>query len=64
MPSVLDCFNGLFTYSVKQSDRNSSKTDLFHKPSAYEQHSETSFEKNKTFARHEYGRVEVFRKDH
>ena len=25
------------TYSVKQSDRNSSKTDLFHKPTTFEQ---------------------------
>ena len=25
-------------YSVKQSDRNSSKTDLFHRPTTYEQH--------------------------
>ena len=25
-------------YSVKQSDRNSSKTDLFHEPTTYEQH--------------------------
>ena len=25
-------------YSVKQSDRNSSKTDLFHKSTTYEQH--------------------------
>ena len=43
-------------YSVKQSDRNSSKTDIFHQTATYEQHV-----KIMTFARHEYGRVGVFR---
>ena len=42
---------------MKQSDRNSSKTDLFNKPTAYEQHVYTSSEQKITFARHEYGRV-------
>ena len=50
-----------YTYSVKQSDRNSSKTDLFHKPTTYEQHVQTSSEQKITFAGHEYGRVEVFK---
>ena len=51
----------LVTYSVKQSDRNSSKTDLFHKPTTYEQQVLTSFEQKITFARHQYGQVGVFR---
>ena len=33
-------------YSVKQSDRNSSKTDRFHKTTTYEQHVYTSSEQN------------------
>ena len=48
-------------YSVKQSDRNSSKMDLFHKPTTYEQHVYTSFKQKITFAWHEYGQVGVFR---
>ena len=31
-------------YSVVQSDRNSFKTDTFHKPTTYEPHVYTSFE--------------------
>ena len=30
--------SGNVTYNVKQSDRNSSKTDTFHKLTTYEQH--------------------------
>ena len=44
-----------------QSDRNSSKTGHFHKPTTYELHVYTSSEQIATFARHEYGRVGVFR---
>ena len=47
------------TYSVKQSDRNSSKTDLFHKPTTYEQHVKTNSKQIITVARHEYGQVEL-----
>ena len=31
-------YTNILVYSVKQSDRNSSKMDLFHKPTTYEQH--------------------------
>ena len=48
-------------YSVKQSDRNSSKMDNFHKPTTYKPHVETSSKQKITFARHEYGQVRVFR---
>ena len=48
-------------YSVKQSDRNSSETDTFHEPTAYEPNVQRSSEEIKTFARHEYGRVGVFK---
>ena len=41
-------------YSVKQSD-------LFHKPTTYEQHVQTSSKQKITFPRHEYGHVGVFR---
>ena len=44
-----------------QSDRNSSKTDLFHKPTTYEQHIKTSSEQKIAFVRNENGRVGVFR---
>ena len=44
-----------------QSDRNSSKTDAFHKPITYEPHGLTSSEQIITFARHEYGQVGLFR---
>ena len=44
-----------------QLDRNSSKTDTFHKPKTYERHVQTKNEQKTTFARHEYGRVGVFR---
>ena len=49
------------SYTVMQSDRNSSKTDTFHGPITYEPHVYTSFEQKITFARHENGRVGVFR---
>ena len=48
-------------YTMMQSDRNSSKTDTFYKPTTYEPHVYTSFDQMITFARHEYGRVGVFR---
>ena len=54
-------YMSIFKYSVKQSDRNTSKTDLFYKPTTYEQHVLTSFEQKITFARHEYGKAGVFR---
>ena len=44
-----------------QSDRNSSKTVSFHKPTTYEPHVLTNSEQKLNFARHDYGRVEVFR---
>ena len=44
-----------------QSDRNSWKTDTFHEPITFEPYAKTSFEQIITFAKHEYGRVEVFR---
>ena len=44
-----------------QSDRNSSKTDTFHKPITYKRHVQANNEQKTTFARHEYGRVGVFR---
>ena len=48
-------------YSVIQSDRNSSKTNTFHRPTTYEPHVKT-FSKGKiTYARHEYGRVGLFK---
>ena len=46
---------------MKQSDRNSLKTDIFHKPSTYEQDIKTISQQEKTRVRHEYGRIEVFR---
>ena len=54
-------YESLFLYSMMQSDRNSSKTDHFHKPTTRDQHVYTSSEQNITFARHKYGRVGVFR---
>ena len=48
-------------YSVKQSDRNSSKTAIFHKPTTYEQRVQTNSEQKITFSRHEYGQIGVFR---
>ena len=51
----------LYVQCVQQSDRNSSKTDRFHKPTTYEQQVLTSSEQKITFARHEYGQVGVFR---
>ena len=50
-----------YLYTVMQSDRNSSKTDTFHKPITYKRHVQTNNEQKTTFARHEYGRVGVFR---
>ena len=44
-----------------QSDRNSLKTDNFHKPTTYEPHVQTSFEEKKAFPIHEYGRLGDFR---
>ena len=35
------------TYSVKQSNRNSSKTDIFHRPTTYEQHIQTISQQKK-----------------
>ena len=49
------------TYRVMQSDRNSLKTDTFHEPTTYERQVQTENEQKTTFARHEYGRVGVFR---
>ena len=42
-----------------QSDRNSSKTDTFHEPITYKRHVQTDNEQKTTFARHDYGRVEL-----
>ena len=56
----LDQNNFVNIYSVKQSDRNSSKTDLFHKPATYEP-VQTSSKQNITYTSNEYGRVKVFR---
>ena len=42
-----------------QSDRNSSKTETFHVPTAYEPHFQTSSEQIITFAGHKYGRLGV-----
>ena len=39
----------------------SEQFDTFHEPITYEPRVLTSFEQIITFARHEYGRVEVFR---
>ena len=38
------------TYTVMQSDRNSSKRDTFHRPTTYEPHAYTSSDKMITFA--------------
>ena len=46
---------------MKKSDRNSSKPDIFVKPTTYEQHVKTSYEQNKNLAIHEYGRAGFFR---
>ena len=43
-----------------QSDRNSSKTDNFHKPTTYEPDIFTISEQIITFSKCEYGRVGVF----
>ena len=48
-------------YTVMQSDRNSSKAETFHNPTTYEPHIAKHSDQIITFARHEYGRVEVFR---
>ena len=52
---------GVSIYSVMQSDRNSSKTVIFHEPITYEPKVLKNFEVIITFARHDYGRVGVFR---
>ena len=44
-----------------QSDRNSSKTETFHRSATYYPHVLTSSEVILTFARHDYGLVGVFR---
>ena len=54
-------FTVVLLYTVMQSDRNSSKTDTFHKPTTYELHAYTSSDQMITFARHVYGRLGVFR---
>ena len=46
---------------MKQSDRNSSKTGTFQKPTTYEPHVSTSSDQMLTFSRHECGRVGVLR---
>ena len=63
MTSIFVVYNllSLYVYSVMQSDRNSTKTDTFHKPITYKRHVQTNNEQKTTFARHEYGRVGVFR---
>ena len=48
-------------YTVMQSDRNSLKTDTFHKLTTYEPHVSINSEQIITFAVHEFGRVGVFR---
>ena len=49
-----------------QSDRNSSKTDSFHKPTTYEPHVLTSSKQKLNFARHDSGQAEFseLRLDH
>ena len=51
----------MFLYSVKHSDRNRSKTDFFLKPTTCTQHVWPRYEQKITFARHDYGRIGVFR---
>ena len=51
---------GIVKYSVMQSDLNSSKTDTFQEPTAYEPYVYQRSKQMITFARHEYGRVGVF----
>ena len=51
----------MFIYTVMQTDRNSLKTDIFHKPITYKRHVQTNNEQKTTFARLEYRRVGVFR---
>ena len=61
-PSVCILFRLRYIrYTVMQSDRNSSKTDTFHNPITYKRHVQTNIEQKTRFARHEYGRVGVFR---
>ena len=59
--SYLSIWPLINTYTVMQSDRSSSKTDTFHKPITYKRHVQTNNEQKTKFARHEYGRVRVFR---
>ena len=49
------------SYSVKQSDRNSWKTDIFQRPINLWTSRLNKFCAKISFARHEYGQVEVFR---
>ena len=49
------------SYTVMQSDQNSSKTVTFHKPTTFEPHVQTNSEEIITVARYEYGQVGVFR---
>ena len=51
----------LILYTVMQSDRNSLKTNTFHKPTTYKRHVQTNNEQKTTFARNKFGRVGVFR---
>ena len=51
----------IIKYSVRQSDRSSSKTETFHEPTAYEPHVKTRSEGIMIFDRHEYGRIGVFK---
>ena len=48
-------------YSVMQSDRNSSKNDIFHEPTAYKPNVKKTYEQKINFARHKYGRVGLFK---
>ena len=61
--SAINRSNLCILYTVMQSDRfkNSSKTGPFHEPTTYKPHVQTSSDLIMTFARYEYGRVEVFR---
>ena len=51
----------VFSYSVMQSHRNSSKTETFYESTTYDPNDKTSSEHKFTFARHKYGQVGVFR---
>ena len=54
---VLPEFPGFYRYKqLMQSDRNSSKSGTFHKPTTYKPHFYTCYEQIVIFVRHEYGR--------